>query len=73
MNTPAVEAQLEAQHKMLDILGIPKTSLATFDSNPLEYWSFINAFDCCVGRTRVDEGAKLNRLVFIVRGKRKWC
>lgn len=69
VNVSAVEAQLEIQRQMLDVIGLPKTSLVTFDGNPLEYWSFINAFDCCVGRTRVDDGAKLNRLLEYCKGK----
>jgi hypothetical protein len=60
---------VEVQRKMLDLISLPRTSLATFDGNPLEYWSFINAFDCCVGRTSVDDGAKLHRLLEYCKGK----
>ena len=71
---PEIPAHSRNQHSsetqnLIDVLSLPKTTLKTFDGDPLSYSSFINAFDCCVGKMAVDGGAKLNRLLEYCTGK----
>ena len=46
-----------------------KAELVTFDGNPLEYWSFIRAFENTVGQETIGDGAKLTRLLQYCKGK----
>ena len=55
-------ASLALQRQMLDVMNLPKSSIITFDGDPMDYWVFIRSFDCCVGNSSVSDGAKLNRL-----------
>ena len=60
---------MDAQLKMLDMLSLPKLDLPEFKGDSLQYGSFMNAFDSCVDKTRVDDGAKLSRLLQSCKGK----
>ena len=40
-----------------------------FDGDPMNFWVFMNAFDCCVGTSSVGDGVKLNRLLEYCTGK----
>ena len=73
IHLPTVEAQIDVQHQMLNIISLSKTILAMFYRNVLEYWPFINAFHCCLGRTRVDEGSKLSILLEYGKEKVEKC
>ena len=64
-----VESQMRIQSKLLDVVSLPKMSLTKFDGEPLDYSTFMNAFDSCVGGTMVDDGAKLNRLLEYTTGR----
>ncbi|XP_038049665.1 uncharacterized protein LOC119723179 [Patiria miniata] len=70
--TPSKEPEgviLTLQRQMLDVMNLPKTSLMSFDGNPMNYWAFMNSFDSCVGNSSVSNGAKLNRLFEYCKGK----
>ena len=60
---------MDAQLQMLDMLSLPKLDLPEFKGDSLQYGSFMNAFDSCVDKTRVDDGAKLSRLLQFCKGK----
>lgn len=63
------ESEYKLQRQLLDVISLPKTSLMTFDGNPLDYWVFMNAFDSSVGQSSVSDGVKLNRLLEYCTGK----
>ena len=65
----ALESQMMIQRQMLNAIRLPKTSLITFDGNPLKYWTFTNAFDSCVDKTDVEDSDRLNRLFEYCTGK----
>ena len=57
------------QQSLVEALQLPKAELVTFDGNPLEYWSFIRAFENTVGQETIGDGAKLTRLLQYCKGK----
>ena len=57
------------QQQLLDAVNLPKTSLHTFDGNPLQYHMFITAFDNMVDNKLVSNSTKLNILVEHCTGK----
>ena len=59
----------DAQRQMIDLMALPRTSIAKFDGDPLKFWYFMHTFDSTVGRTAVDDGSKLNRLFEYCTGK----
>jgi hypothetical protein len=56
-------------NQMLDFMQLPNTEIMPFDWDPLRYYLFIRSFDNAVGRTSVDDNAKLNRLLQYCKGK----
>ena len=49
--------------EMIRMLQMPKTEMITFDGDLTEFWTFIKAFENNIGKYRVDEHAKLARLL----------
>lgn len=68
-NVSGMSLDFELQRRLIDVMSLPKTSLKPFDGDPLNFWSFMHAFDHVVGRTTVDDGSKLNRLFEYCTGK----
>ena len=62
---PALENHLA---ELIGVLRAPTVNLPTFDGNPLEYPTFIRAFDENVEKTLRDNGAKLARLTQLCVG-----
>ena len=68
-NISSPEVQVEMHRQLLDAISLPKTSMMTFDGDPMNYWLFVNAFDSCVDSSSINDGAKLNRLFEYCTGK----
>ena len=50
------------------MLQMPKMVMIMFDGDPTKFWTFMNAFENNVGKYRVDEHAKLARLLQYCKG-----
>ena len=57
--------------ELLAAVHMPRAELSYFDGNPLEYWSFIRAFQNSVERVCNDDISRLTRLLQYCRGKAK--
>ena len=60
MPTPA--ALFAQQQQLIHAMTAPKLEIPTFDGNPMNYYTFIRAFDENVDKMMSDDGAKLARL-----------
>ena len=57
--------------ELLAAVHMPRAELSYFDGNPLEYWSFIRAFQNSVERVCNDDISRLTRLLQYRTGKAK--
>lgn len=64
-----VEGEPIGLEDMIHVLSIPKTEMMTFDGDPIKYWTFIKAFENSIGKHRIDEHAKLARLLQYCKGR----
>ncbi len=51
------------QQLLVESLQVSKTELMSFDGDPLNYWTFIRAFDNTVDKDSISDSAKLARLL----------
>ena len=58
----------EQQSKLVATLHMPKIELQVFDSNPLQFWSFLRLFETSV-QCHADDIDKITRLVQCTTGK----
>lgn len=64
--------QGQRQHQeLLETISISNADIMNFDGNPLKYFEFIRAFDSIIGRSSLDENAKLLRLYHLCTGAAK--
>ena len=54
---------------IVDAMRMPKTTLMTFNGDPMSYWIFMNQFDNAVHNTSVPDGTKLASLFEYCTGK----
>ncbi len=66
---PELSDQQMMQRQLLDAVSLPRTTMMTFDGDPMSYWMFINAFESCVDSCLVSDSVKLNRLFEYCKGK----
>jgi hypothetical protein len=66
---PELDGQQRMQRQLLDAVSLPRTTMMTFDGDPMSYWMFINAFESCVDSCLVSDSVKLNRLFEYCKGK----
>lgn len=60
------------QHELIDLIRLLNTQLVSFDGDVLKYWSFIWSFDNVIETSKLDDNAKLVRLVQVcTKGARK--
>ena len=68
-----LKQQQEAMQLMADSIqmefGMPKRELLTFDSDPLNYWLFVNNFEVNVAKRVKDAETKLAHLIQHCTGK----
>ena len=55
--------------RLIDMVSLPKTSIMTFDGDPMNFYTFMNTFDIAIDSTSVHDGAKLNLLFEYCTGK----
>ena len=68
--TPSHSAQGGLQQQqILDFINLPKTTIMTFDGDPLKFCAFASSFDSTVGNSSVDDRVKLNCLLEYCSGK----
>ena len=48
--------------QLLEALQLPKLEIVRFDGDPMRFWTFVNSFECNVGKTNISAHAKLSRL-----------
>ena len=66
-----LKQQQEAMQLMADGDSTRERELLTFDSNPLDYWLFVNSFEVNVARRAKDAESKLVYLIQHCTGKAK--
>ncbi|XP_038065549.1 uncharacterized protein LOC119735724 [Patiria miniata] len=59
----------QQQRCLLATMQLPRAELPTFDGNPLQYWTFLRAFENSVDNADIDVNAKLIRLLKYCTGK----
>ncbi|XP_022102055.1 uncharacterized protein LOC110985381 [Acanthaster planci] len=64
-----VKTGQQQQRCMLATMQLPRAELPTFDGNPLQYWTFLRAFENSVDIADIDDSAKLVRLLKYCTGK----
>ena len=65
----STESNIDFQQRLIDAMCLPKTSIKPFDGDPLNFASFMQAFDSIVDGTSVDDSVKLNCLFEYCTGK----
>lgn len=68
MQASAVQSS-QMSSQMLEAINLPKLELCTYDGDPLQYHSFITAFEEMVGVTSASPASKLTRLVKSTSGE----
>jgi hypothetical protein len=58
----------EQNAKLIEAISLPSTQLASFNGDPIQYWPFMRAFETAVGKSSVDDGTKLMRLMYYCTG-----
>ena len=69
VNKDDSEFKFEMHRQLLDAINLPRSTMMVFDGDPMNYWTFTNAFDSCVDSCSVSDGVKLNRLFEYCTGK----
>ena len=69
LENPTSGGALGGLEDMVHALTIPKVDMMTCEGDPVKYWTFIKAFDNSIGRYKIDEHAKLARLLHCCRGR----
>ena len=60
---------VDLQQRCIDAMDLPKTTLRSFDGDPLQYGVFMLGFDNIDDKTIVKAGAKLQRIFEYCRDK----
>ena len=55
--------KLRLQRELINSVRLPNTQIISFDGDPLKYWPFIRSFDNFNECSKLDDNAKLVRLV----------
>jgi hypothetical protein len=63
------DSRQENNEALLELISLPRPSLQKFDGNPMEYHTFMNAFESSIGQSKLSDAAKLTRLLDLCTGK----
>jgi len=68
---PSGQVQGDLSQQLIAAVSMPHAQLMSFDGSPLEYWTFIRAFENSVEKVCEDSVSRLTRLLQYCTGKAK--